>query len=287
GDHLVRDTATRSDRLGRVATVLILLAVVLTAWQHAAWSKGERCWPERVLLRLLMPAVGFVSGVEAGVSDIAFSLAAAGKLGRENRWLREENARLRADKIRLAELATENRQLRKALKAPLPAKLEPVGLAEVISRSPGPMRRRVKIRVAGGVELAKNDILLSGGALVGRVLEATGSTGDAELIVDREHAVAAVDQRSRDQGMLYAQPAPGGPDLLRMDKLVGRCDLAVGDLVLTSGLGQVYPRGVPIGRIIAISAGPASSRVVSATVKPLADLDRLEFVLVGRVTGLR
>jgi rod shape-determining protein MreC len=274
-------------RIERPLGVLIVLAVVLTVWQHAAWSRKARAWPERVIIRVLTPGVSVLSAVVAGVGDIAFSLAAAGRLGRENRCLRDEAARLRADKTRLAEYVLENRQLRFLLKAPTPAALETVGVGEVIACSPGLLNRRVKIRVADGVELAKDDILLSGGCLVGRVLEAVGSAAEAVLIVDSQHAVAVVDQRSRDQGMLYSQPSSGGPNLLRLDKIIGRSDIMVGDLMLTSGVGQVYPKGIPVGRVIEIMASPSNPRVVSAVVKPLADLQHLEFVTVARLSGLR
>lgn len=272
------------ESLGWVLTVLVALSLVLTVWQHVAWGRGTRALPERVVMRLLTPVVSVLSTVVAGVGDVAFSLASAGKLGRENRALREEAARLRADNLRLVEQIAENRQLRETLNCPQPPTVQRVGVAEVIARSPGLLSRRAKIRLADGVELAKNDILISGGALVGCVLEAMGSVGEAVLIVDSQHAVAAIDRRSRDEGMLYAHPpSSGGPDLLRLDKIVGRADIALGDVMLTSGLGQVYPKGIPIGSVIQVIASPTSSRVVTALVKPLVDFQRLEFVTVARV----
>jgi cell shape-determining protein MreC len=52
-------------------------------------------------------------------------------------------------------------------------------------------------------------------------------------------------------------------------------------------VGQVYPKGIPVGRVIEIMASPSNPRVVSAVVKPLADLQHLEFVTVARLSGLR
>lgn len=272
----------------RQAVLLCLLAIALTIWQHAAWGRGARAWPERLVVRLLSPALITASAIAAGLGDLAISIAASGRLGRENKWLREEAARLRADNIRLAELAAENAHLRQLLNTPMPANLEFVAVAEVVARSPGLFTRRIRIRAASGVELAKDDIILSGGCLVGRILDVTGPIAEAVLIVDQQHAVAAIDQRSRDQGMLYAQPpSPAGLNLLRMEKIVGAFDVAVGDLILTSGLGQVYPKGIPIGRVSRVVANPASTRVVTALVKPFVDIERLEFVTVARVTAPR
>jgi rod shape-determining protein MreC len=266
----------------RLAAALGVAALVLTIWQHLAWSQGQRAWPEKLILRLLMPGVVAVGRVWTGISDVAFSLAAAGRLRAENRRLQEECARLQADKVRLLEYFVENKQLRALLKAPPPQTVKLVGAAQIIGRAPGVWRRRVKIQAAPGVQLAKDDFLLAEGCLAGRVLEAMGPVGEAVLIVDSEHAVAVLDQRSRDQGMLYAEPAAGGPQLLRMEKLADRCDLRPGDLILTSGLGQLYPKGIPVGQIVEVVSDPANGQVMRALVRPYVDFDHLEFVTVAR-----
>lgn len=274
------------ESLLRPVAVFVLLALALTALQHSAWKRGHRSLPERAVQRMLGPGVVMLSRASTVVGDLAFSLASAARLRRENRTLREECSQLAADRVRLAEMAAENAQLRKELNCPLPPKLIRVGVAQVIGRTSGPLRRRVTVRTARNVSLAKDDVLLHGGCLAGRIVEADGPQGEAVLLMDSEHAVAAVDQRSRDQGMLYAEaPASGRGDLLRMDKLVGRCDLAQSDIIVTSGIGQVYPKGLPVGRVVAVIHSPGTGAVVSAFVQPFVDLDRAEFFTVVRAIG--
>ncbi|MCX7597387.1 MAG: rod shape-determining protein MreC [Armatimonadetes bacterium] len=234
----------------------------------------------------MSPGVVLFSRAGTAVGDLGFSLVSTARLRRENRALREECSQLAADRVRLAEIAAENARLRREVGCPLPPKLIRLGVVQVIARTPGPLRRRVTVRAASDVFLAKDDVLLEGGCLAGRVINANGPQAEAVLLVDSEHAVAAVDQRSRDQGMLYAEaPAAGRGDLLRMDKLVGRCDLAPGDIIITSGIGQVYPKGLPIGRVVAVTHSPGAGGAVSALVKPFVDLDRAEFFSVVRSVG--
>jgi rod shape-determining protein MreC len=272
------------ENLTRLVAVLALLAALLTIWQHAAWAHGKRAWFERAGVRLLTPGVVLTSRVVAGVSDIGYSLMQAGRLRRENMALRDECSRLNADRVRLAEHFAENRQLRQLVGAPLPPNTHKVAVAQVVGRSPGLMRRRITVKVAAGIELAKDDLLLYGGCLAGRITDAEKSMGEAVLVVDPDHAVAVIDQRSRDEGMLYVEtPTEGRGDLLRLDKVVGRCDVAPGDLILTSGLGQVYPKGIPVGSVVAVTSNPAGGQVISALVKPFVDFDRLEFVTIARV----
>ena len=268
------------ENLTRLVAVLALLAAVLTIWQHAAWARGKRAWPERVAIRLLNPGVVTISRGVAAVSDTGFSFMQAGRLRRENMELRDECARLNSDRVREAEHFAENRQLRALVGAPPPTNTHKVAVAQIVGRSPGALNRRVTVKVEGGTELAKDDLLLYGGCLAGRITDADKSVGQAVLIVDAEHAVAAIDQRSRDEGMLYAE---GGGDMLRLDKVVGKCDVQAGDMILSSGIGQVYPKGIPVGTVVAVTSNPAGGQVVSALVKPLVDFDRLEFVTIARV----
>ena len=268
----------------RTMAALGLAAAVLTAWQHVAWSHDRRAMPERVVITLLTPLQVFVSAAFTAAGDLAWSLADSARLRQENRELREEVARLQADRLRLMEYFIENKKLRRELRAPLPPVFDRVAVARVVGRSPGLLRRRITVKAASGVQLAKDDVILSGGCLAGRIIEAHGSIGRAVLIIDHEHALAALDQRSRDQGMLYAEPVVSGPDILRMDKLVGRCDLRPGDVIITSGLGQIYPRGLPVGKIQQVVKPSGAGRAVRALVKPFVDFDHLEFVTVVRVT---
>ncbi len=264
----------------RLLVGLAVAAAILTLWQHLAWRGGGRALPERVVIRVVGPVQGWFSALATRVSDVAFSLAAAGSLAEQVRQLRDEVQRLKADKVRAAEAMAEAREVARLAKMPLPGELELVAVARVIGARPGFYRRWVTILAAPGIELQRDDILLSGGALAGRVVEAQGNRAEAILLVDADHAVAGVDVRSRDQGMVYAR---AGANELWMEKIVGRCDLRVGDVIVSSGLGQVYPKGIPIGRVVQVTGTPGSTRAVRAVIEPFVDFDRLELVQVVRV----
>lgn len=272
------------ENITRLVAVLALLAAMLTIWQHVAWARGKRAWFEHVAARLLTPGVVVLSRGLTAVGDTGVSFLQAGRLRRENLRLRDEVSSLNADRARMAEEFAENRQLRQLASAPPPPNTRKVAVAQIVGRSPGALLRRVTVKVANGTELAKDDLLLYGGCLAGRIMNADKSVGEAVLIVDSEHAVAGIDQRSRDQGMVYAETqTPGVGDMLRLDKVEGGNDIQPGDIILTSGIGQVYPKGIPIGTVVSVSSNPAAGQAVSALVKPFVDFDRLEFVTIARV----
>jgi len=103
------------------------------------------------------------------------------------------------------------------------------------------------------------------------------------LLINTDHAVAGAVQRSRVQGMIYAMtPTTWGEYLLKMEKLRGQADVQVGDMVLTSAMGEIYPSGLPIGRVIEVASVPGSCRTFRAIIKPFADFHNINYVLVVR-----
>ena len=99
------------------------------------------------------------------------------------------------------------------------------------------------------------------------------------LLLDRQSAVDALVQRSRARGVLRGV----GRDRLEFEFVVRSADIAIGDEIVTSGLGGIYPKGLRLGRVAELrEAGGRLTRI--ATIEPAVDLGRLEqvFVLLRR-----
>jgi rod shape-determining protein MreC len=105
-----------------------------------------------------------------------------------------------------------------------------------------------------------------------------------QLIIDRNAAAGALVERSRAQGVVMG----GGDERLRMEYVSEVADVVTGDLVVTSGIDGIYPKGFVIGRVETVDkSGGAYRRIV---VKPSVDFRSLEEVLVvltppGRAAG--
>jgi rod shape-determining protein MreC len=95
-----------------------------------------------------------------------------------------------------------------------------------------------------------------------------------QLLVDRNAAAGAIVERTRAQGVIVG----AGDERLRLEYVSEVSDLAVGDVVVTSGIDGIYPKGFVIGRIESLEkSGTAYKRI---TVKPAIDFSALEEVLV-------
>jgi rod shape-determining protein MreC len=95
-----------------------------------------------------------------------------------------------------------------------------------------------------------------------------------QLLIDRNAAAGVLVERTRAQGVVVGS----GDDRLQMQFVSEASDLAVGDVVVTSGIDTIYPKGLIVGRIEVVEKnGPAFKRII---VRPAVDFSRIEEVLV-------
>jgi len=95
------------------------------------------------------------------------------------------------------------------------------------------------------------------------------------LIIDQNSAVDSLVQRSREKGILKGLST----ELCKLDYVVKTSDIAQGDLVVTSGMGRVFPKGLPVGKVLEVSNIPWKL-FKDIHVRPMVDFTKLEEVLV-------
>ena len=184
----------------------------------------------------------------------------------------------RSRHCRLAAIARENDQFRTLLgwqhQTPWRVKL-----ANVVVRDPANWWRAVQIDLGSRDGLRENLPVITADGLVGRVSSVSLTRSQVILLGDPNCRVSAlVENPARDMGVVGA----GGPmdgSLVELTYLSGNADLKPGQNVITSGLGGVFPKGIPIGQI-ADSRPVEFGLYTEARVKPSANLGALEQVWV-------
>ncbi|MCS7172202.1 MAG: rod shape-determining protein MreC [Armatimonadetes bacterium] len=234
-------------------------------------------WLGHAILAVLTPLQGALD--EAAETGERWWRALA-----EIRALRVENARLRAEvehlRRRLADLEearSEVVRLRRLLD--LRAELPTATLAaRVVARDPDTWFATVLINRGGRHGVRRHDVVVTAEGLVGRVLEVYPTASRVLLVSDPRSAVGVLVQRTRDPAIVEGQAGP----LLRLRYLPRDATARPGDVLVTSGLGGVFPRGLRVGIIRSVLKG---GLFLEAEVVPAADLSRLEEVLLLVGTG--
>ena len=192
----------------------------------------------------------------------------------ENRRLRAELERLRVDSLRVQETEDENGRLRRllVLRDRLPLATIP---GEVIAREWG-WARSLTVNRGRGDHVLRMTPAIAPEGLVGRVVEVRSGTSIVQLLNDPASTVGATVQRTRTNGIVEGEPR--GTTRFKYMARDGAA-IQVGDLVVSSGLGGVFPKGIPIGLVGAI-IDRGSALFHYATLTPVVDFGRLEEVLL-------
>lgn len=193
----------------------------------------------------------------------------------ENVVLRAENERLRVQSLQSADTREENARLRHllALRDRLPLSTL---AGEVIGREGGGWVRTLTVNRGRGDGIGQQTPVIVPEGLVGRVVQVRARAAVVQLLNDPTSTVGAVVQRTRTAGLVEGDP--GGTVRFKFMARDG-AGVAPGDFVVTSGLGALFPKGLPVGRVIAIE-DKGSALFHFAVLAPAVDFSRVEEVLL-------
>jgi rod shape-determining protein MreC len=223
---------------------------------------------------------GFVAEGQRAASGLAGALSRTWSGYADLRDVRSENERLRQE---LDKANIEIQQYRALLdRVPGLTRLEELRArselhtvaAEVIGTSPSPDFRTLTIDRGAWEGIRPDQAVLAPNGIVGRVVTASFRAAKIQLLIDRNAAAGAIVERSRAQGVVMGQ----GDGRVHLEYVSEIADVAEGDLVMTSGIDGIYPKGFVIGRVVRVEkVGTAYRDII---VEPAVDFDRLEEVLV-------
>jgi rod shape-determining protein MreC len=192
----------------------------------------------------------------------------------ENRELRHVLALLKEQNVGNAELALENARLRNLLLLKQQSPAEFIS-AEIIGRDAVGWFNTVLINKGRNDAIRKNQAVITHQGVVGRCIEVADSTSKVLLITDINSSVDALVQRTRSRGVLQGK----GSSLCELTFISSADDVAPGDLVVTTGLCGVFPKGLAIGTVTTVEkAGLGLFHYVE--VQPGINLNKLEEVSI-------
>lgn len=255
--------------LGLVA--LLMLAILLLPAHTTARLK-------LAIGSLFLPLFGLAGTTHQVAKKTGDFLTPRRELQKQNETLRAENERLRAQALQADEVLRENARLHEQLNWRQSKKGWTLKPANVIARDPASWWRTVQIDLGSRDGMKTNLTVLTPNGLVGRIATVGLERSQVLLVGDSDCKVAALVSETRDMGVVGA----GGPfdsSLTTMSYLPKEANLKPGQTVVTSGLGGIFPEGIPIGKIVD-SRQVEFGLYTEARLKLLANLSALEDVWV-------
>lgn len=252
-----------------LATMMAMALLVID--QRSPWGSDVRY----VLGHVVVP-VHYV----ANLPSKSWQTVNALTVGRSD--LKEENQRLIRQSLimeqqvqRLAVLKAENARLRELLNSSSNLTAN-VLVAEIIGIAPDPNRQEVIINRGRADNVVAGQAVVDAKGIIGQVVDANAMHSRVLLITDISHAMSVQVNRN---GVRAILAGTGQSGVLQLLYLPETADVEVGDLLVSTGLGQRYPRGYPVAKVVSIDY-PAGASFAEIRALPAAQLDRASHLLV-------
>ncbi|HTV53925.1 MAG TPA: rod shape-determining protein MreC [Terriglobia bacterium] len=260
--------------VGRHASFFILAAVVLVQLIFLGYQVTRK---HNVRLIQMWAAAVFdpfersLHGLTNATAGAWTSFHDLSEAERENQRLRDELAHAQAQILLLSEDGTENAHLRELLNLQRQIPYRTVA-ATVIAASPG-TSSVITIDKGSKNGLTTDRPAITSDGILGKTVAVFPHTAQVLMITDRASGVGALLEKNGSEGVLKGD----GDGLCQLDYILNENQVSPGELVVTSGLDQIYPKGLLVGRVESVRKGDIYKAIA---VRPAAALDRLENVLV-------
>jgi len=262
----------RGPSLGTRAVLLAVLSVALMFLDH---REGHMDSVRRALAVAVYPIRVLVDMPSAAFLWTRESLADRATLLEENEALRAESLRQRVHLQQMVALEAENARLRALMDSP--AKLaDRVQVAEILAVDLDPYRHRIAINRGEYAGVYAGQALVDAEGIVGQVIRVDPLGAEAILISDPSHATPVELIRN---GLRTVALGVGDVSRVELPFLPNSADVRVGDLLVSSGLGDAFPHGYPVARVTRVERRPGES-FARIEAEPTAALNRSRQVLL-------
>jgi rod shape-determining protein MreC len=263
----------------RRSPLVPLLLIALTFLTLVLYEVGYLQSAEDVVLRVFTPFQRWFSQRVIGAREMVGTLRDLRTLRDENSRLRQENDALIIENVQLNETQAENTRLRSLLDF---AKGNPTYdfrggevVARVIGQDPNIYLDYIMLDQGERQGIMLGMPVVTERGLVGRVSQVHETTSEVLLITDPNSAVTAILQTSRSTGLVRGVAGRG----LLLDQIPQDSEVNEGDIVITSGFGGSFPKGLVIGQVSSVNRRDYEM-FQRAVVRPTVDFTGLEQVLI-------
>lgn len=255
--------------------VLCVISVLLLTFSIREGDAGIIHAARSVVMTVTTP-VRYLGSVIAApfnaVGNIASNLTASPATLSD---LEAENEELRAKVAELSEAQATAERLESLLGLQSTYSLQSTA-ARIIGESGDACSRTVTIDKGSADGLAINMPVCNAAGIIGQIIEVSPTTATVRLVTDENSGISAMVQSTRAQGILQGQP----DGTLRLEYVTVDSDVKEGDIIVSSGLGGVYPKGLPLGVVSSVDRPDNASYYTIVVTPASSETENNEEVLV-------
>ncbi len=252
------------------------MALVMSVALIIADTRFDMFQSSRVYMNSLMSPLQYL----ANLPSVMLNLSAQRLTSHED--LVDENQRLTNQVLLMSErlqrfdvLQAENDQLRALLDTPSKPGMRKK-VSELMAVETSPFSQQIVLNKGALDDVYLSQSVLDDRGIVGQVSEVGTTNSRVILITDVTHAVPV---RSVRNNIRFIASGTGSLDELLLEHVPHSVDVEVGDMLVTSGLGHVFPEGYPVAEVSRVTRDE-SRPFATVVAKPVARLDRLRYLLL-------
>jgi rod shape-determining protein MreC len=277
--NLLARLLARYRRAAILTTALVLSFLLMTL--QARHETALVTFTRQALMFAVSPFIRVTSATIHGITGTWQDYVDLRAVREENKRLHVETTMLKRRLEQLQDQALETQRLERLLAMRQVSQAEFL-TARVVGKDATNWFKTILLDRGSLEGIRRNQPVLGPDGLVGRVIEVTPTSTRVQLLTDPVSAVGGLIQRTRVTGIVSGNLGAGA----RVRYLPLMADVVVGDEVVTSGMGGVFPKGILIGRIAAVER-KSGALFQEATLQSAVDLSRLEEVLILTNLDLR
>jgi len=263
----------------RDAAIVLLLLAVPFFFLRASMKKPENLTTlDRVILRISAPIQYGASSVARGISNLWGDYVYLVDVKADNQRLAYDNARLRENVHRLEQQQVDNRELRRLLQLREATPGDTIS-AQVIGKNFTEFFRVTRVVLdRGSRDVRPHMPVISPDGVVGTVIDVAGDAVGVQLSVDASFSIDVEDSRTGARGFARGTGDPARY-ACKVEMVSSEDEMELGDLLVTSGKGKWFPRGLPVARVTKVIKRELG-RDQDVEAAPTVNFSRLDSVLI-------
>ncbi len=264
----------------RFVITMLIVSSICCLLTNAAYNSGVSGFAASALGVVITPVQKLASAVHKSFSDFTMYFGDVNELKKENAELKEELAALTKQNSELAPLKDENEMLYHFLGLKKDRTDLSLVNAEIISRSGSNYTSDFTVD-KGSIHGIEKDmaVVTEDGSLLGVIIEVGATYSRGKTITSYDYSVGIKNERTGEPGMLSGDFELSTKNLCRVGDLYDSSDYAVGDIIRTSSLGDIYPPGIYVGTVEEL-VPDSLGYTVNAVVRPSATVYETDMVMI-------